>query len=153
MLNQLWLANVWQIQAGKHPTNWCFKGVQKASFGVFCMILHFWNRCRNPVPKSNRLANKLESFAEITKDDLCKILAKSATKSSPLDPVAASLFKIISDSLLKTLTLIVNRSMVLGIVAEILKRAMISPILKKPHLNLSASQITDMCQTCLSFQS
>ncbi len=89
-----------------------------------------------PVAHSEPIAtHRLESFAEVTEEELREILAKSAVKSCPLDPVLANFFMIISDSSLKTLTLIVNHSLASGIVPETLKKAMISPILKKPPLD------------------
>ncbi len=64
-----------------------------------------------------------------------KIIAKAPIKSCPLDPIPTDLFKTILDILIPTQTLIVTHSIGYGVMPHHLNQAVISPILKKPHLD------------------
>ena len=71
----------------------------------------------------------LTEFVQVGSFDVAKILSTAPVESCPLDPIPAKVFKAVSDSLLPTLTMIVNLSLRPGEVPSTLKEAMINPIL------------------------
>ncbi len=73
-------------------------------------------------------------FEPVTVENI-QILARAVNKSCPLDPISATVFKKVSDSLLSTLTLIVNQLLNSGKVPIELKEAMINTTLKKTSLD------------------
>ena len=77
------------------------------------------------------------SFSAITDDELLKIISKSAAKSCVLDPVATWLLKepALLQAVLPTLTTAVNYSLTSGNVPECLKKAVITPLIKKAGLD------------------
>ena len=86
----------------------------------------------NPEPPVETFVTE---FAQVESSDVAKKLSTAPVKSCPLDPIPAKVFKAVSDSLLPTLTRIVNLSLESGDVPSSLKEAMINPILKKSMLD------------------
>ena len=73
----------------------------------------------------------LDSFAEVSEDDVRKILHSSPTKSCTLDPIPTWLLKKCEDELIPVLTLIVNTSLSCAEFPKKLKRAFFTPLIKK----------------------
>ena len=85
------------------------------------------------------LISKLQFFSSYKKKfslciDQCLVL-KSPTKSCALDPIPTWLLKACTDSLVPLVTRIVNESLESGTVCDILKQAVVTPLLKKPNLD------------------
>ena len=76
-------------------------------------------------------SSSIEDFTELTEDEVAKFVAKSPSKTSPLDPLPTDLMKKCLPALLPSLTKIVNSSLQCGCMPETLKEAVITPILKK----------------------
>ena len=73
----------------------------------------------------------LDSFTEVTEDDIRKIVHSSPTKSCALDPVPTWLLKKCEDELIPVLTLIVDTSFSCAEFPKELKRAFLTPLIKK----------------------
>ena len=84
------------------------------------------------------LISKLQFFSSYRKFSLCIdqcLVLKSPTKSCALDPITTGLLKACIDSLVPVVTRIVNESLESGTVCDILKQAVVTPLLKKPNLD------------------
>jgi hypothetical protein len=79
----------------------------------------------------------LTTFKSLTQDEVAKIIMKSPSKSCSLDPIPTWLLKSILDPLLPTITDIVNLSTQFSTFPPNLKRALVTPILKKRTLDCS----------------
>jgi hypothetical protein len=79
----------------------------------------------------------LSTFTPLTTDDVLRIIMKSPTKSCELDPIPTWLLKKIVDSLLPTITDIINKSVQTSVFPPALKHARVTPLLKKPSLDKS----------------
>jgi hypothetical protein len=77
----------------------------------------------------------LTYFEPITENEMENIIRKAASKSCQLDPVPTWLLKDCVGILLPVIMKIVNLSLSTGTVPKILKEAILSPLLKKSHLN------------------
>ena len=73
----------------------------------------------------------LDSFTEVSEDDIRKIILSSPTKSCALDPIPTWLLKKCEDELIPVLTLIVNTSLSCAEFPKELKRAFLTPLIKK----------------------
>ena len=73
----------------------------------------------------------LDSFPEVSEDDIRKIIHSSPTKSCALDPIPTWLLKKCEDELILVLTLIVNASLSCAEFPNELKRAFLTPLIKK----------------------
>ena len=73
----------------------------------------------------------LDSFTEVSEDDIRKIIHSSPTKSCALDPIPTWLLKKCEDELIPILTLIVNTSLSCAEFPKELKRAFLTPLIKK----------------------
>ena len=73
----------------------------------------------------------LDSFTEVSDDDIRKIIHSSPTKSCALDPIPTWLLKKCEDELIPVLTLIVNTSLSCAEFPKELKRAFLTPLIKK----------------------
>ncbi len=80
--------------------------------------------------------SKFSEFRVVTIDELVKIMTKAPIKSCQLDPIPADIFKHSVATLALTITDIVNKSFQSGIMPDILKEAMVLPLLKKPQLDV-----------------
>ena len=74
----------------------------------------------------------IEKFASVSQDEVQKIINKSPTKSSSLDPWPTWMTKMHLKTLLPCLTAVVNRSLDLATFPSEWKHALITPLLKKP---------------------
>ena len=82
------------------------------------------------VPPSN-----LQCFRVMTVTEISKIISGSPPKSCLLDPIPTWLLKSNIDVLAPVITDIVNRSLQLGYVPAGMKKALVTPLLKKPSLD------------------
>ena len=86
------------------------------------------------VPRS-RLGSSLDSFTTTCDDEVGEIILMSPSPSCVLDPIPSWLVKQILDTLIPTISSIVNASLKSGVVPSCLKSAVITPMLKKPSLD------------------
>ena len=76
----------------------------------------------------------LTVFTQVTQDEIGKIISKSPTKSCLLDPLPTLLIKECIDILLPSITKLVNCSLWEGLVPDGLKKAVVTPLIKKASL-------------------
>lgn len=81
------------------------------------------------------IINPLKTFQPATRDEVKDIVNNSANKSCGLDPIPTFLVKKSLDVLLPSITTIVNSSLSTGHVPALFKLALVSPLLKKSHLD------------------
>ena len=79
-------------------------------------------------------ATCMSEFRPITQDEVLTIIKKTPTKSCRLDPIPTWLLKEHITSFLPTLTDIVNASLTSGVFPDVLRDAVVTPILKKSLL-------------------
>ena len=79
--------------------------------------------------------NTMENFTPMTNDEIGKLIAKSPPKSCSLDPVPTWFLKANIEVLLPTISTIVNKSLQLGYFPLAMRKALVSPLLKKPSLD------------------
>ena len=77
----------------------------------------------------------LDSFKNVTENEMRKMINESNSKHCPLDPIPTSLLKSSLDALLPIICKIVNTSLQSSTVPEVFKRAIVAPLLKKPSLD------------------
>jgi hypothetical protein len=77
----------------------------------------------------------LDNFTPATEKQVQKVILASPTKSCILDPWPTHLVKEFVDILLPSITKLVNCSMAEGFVPSSFKRAVITPLIKKPSLH------------------
>ena len=77
----------------------------------------------------------LDTFRPATEEDVFKIISKSPKKSCALDPIPAGFLIDILPTLLPTITKIINISLETGTVPRSMKKAIVSPLLKKLTLS------------------
>ena len=82
------------------------------------------------------MEKRLESFNTIDMPTLKKIVSKAPTKSCELDPLSTKLLKQFGDVVLPMVLEIINMSIHEADVPEVLKEALLWPLLKKPGLDL-----------------
>ena len=82
-------------------------------------------------PKEN-----LESFSALSIEEVSKIVRESSNASCRLDPIPTWLLKSCVDVLAPPITEMVNLSLLSGHVPEYWRTAVVSPLLKKPGLDL-----------------
>jgi len=71
-------------------------------------------------------------FQPVTEAHVRRVIMKSPSKSSSLDPIPTYLLKEVVDSLLPYITALVNASLQQGHLPTSQKRAIVTPLLKKP---------------------
>ncbi len=91
-----------------------------------------------PVADEVPTVYKLSVFQPVTAEDVSKIIKGSPIKACALDPISAKLFSKILPTLVPVITDIINLSITNSIVPQYLKEAMITPILKKPQLDVQS---------------
>ena len=79
--------------------------------------------------------NQMSAFRCVTVDEVHELVKKSPNKSCMLDPLPTWLIKQHINVLLPILSRIVNMSLLSGEFPDAFKKAVITPILKKPSLN------------------
>ena len=77
----------------------------------------------------------LNGFVPVSISDILRLIDKSAPKSCGLDPLPTSVVKDHAVTLAPVITNIVNLSLTSGEVPRELKRALVTPLLKKPNLD------------------
>ena len=93
----------------------------------------------------------LDSFTEVSEDDVRKIIHSSPKKSCALDPIPTWLLKKCEDELIPVLTLIVNTSLSCAEFPNELKRAFWHPWSRKSYLMQRFSRTTDPSPICHFF--
>ena len=90
----------------------------------------------NPFSNSSKLftGTRFTEFEQVTEDDILEIFKTNSIKTSPLDPIPASLLKQISSELVPYNTKIVNCSLREGSL-EGLKNSIVDPLLKNEKLD------------------
>ena len=77
----------------------------------------------------------LESFTNVSCDEVKTVMIKSPSKSCSLDPFPTTLLKQVLDPLLPAISKIVNTSLLSGIFPDLYKLSLTLPIIKKPSLD------------------
>ena len=109
-------------------------------FGSFFTdkITRIRNSFNNQTPHSTLpdfVPTKFTDFLPATEDQIRNVLLGSPTKSCILDPWPTFLVKEFVDILLPSITKLVNCSMAQGFVPSSFKKAVITPLIKKPSLS------------------
>ena len=86
-------------------------------------------------PDTSFAGNPLLTFEPDTDEFVLKIINSVSAKSCELDPIPTTLLYENLDTLLPTITNIINTSLTTGIVPRDLKTAVVKPLLKKPSLD------------------
>ncbi|KAK6175986.1 hypothetical protein SNE40_014357 [Patella caerulea] len=87
---------------------------------------------------SSPSAPSLCFFKPYTEDQVLKIIKDSKPTSCELDPVPTKFLLDYVSVLLPVITCIINKSLEFGVVPQSLKEAVVKPLLKKPHLEVSS---------------
>ncbi|XP_072018475.1 uncharacterized protein [Amphiura filiformis] len=82
----------------------------------------------------DQCVSEFTAFRAVTKEDVGSIISSSVIKSCPLDPIPSSLLKDCLESLLPSITRVVNMSLISGEMPQELKVARVVPLLKKSGL-------------------
>ena len=82
----------------------------------------------------NEITSKLTKFEEIDCSVVSKLIQKSNSKHSSLDPIPTTLVKACADILVPTITTIINKSLLCAHVPYAFKEAIVTPLLKKATL-------------------
>ena len=91
----------------------------------------------------------LTCFRPLSEETVRDLALKSPTKSCALYPIFTGLLKAGIDSLVPLTTCIVNDSLESGTVRDVLKQAIVTPLLKKPSLDSNMLKKTKKLQTCV----
>ena len=86
-------------------------------------------------PKKIVCNNKLEAFNRISESEVSELILKGNSKSCCLDPIPTKIIKQIVPALLPLITSIINKSLSMSHMPDSLKKAAVTPLLKKPTLN------------------
>ena len=78
---------------------------------------------------------ELNSFSSATSNNLMNLISAMSFKSSELDPIPGHLLKECIDTVLLTITKVVNQSLATASFPHQLKEAMIKPLIKKSNLD------------------
>ena len=81
------------------------------------------------------LTCSLNVFSAVTESEVCKIIAKSPTKSCSLDPAPTWMVNDSVDELIPMVTILVNLSLQSANVPDSMKQALVTPLLKKDDLD------------------
>ena len=88
-------------------------------------------------PISRTVSSILHSFQDASQDEIKRIIMKAPTKHCSLDPMPTHLLKDCIDSLLPSITRVINQSLRSGVVPSDFKKAIVKPLIKKPSLDPS----------------
>ena len=77
----------------------------------------------------------LNNFEPVDENEICKIISRLANKSCSLDILPTWMVKQCTNIIVPKLTYIVNLSLSTGVFPDVLKQAVITPILKKASLD------------------
>ena len=89
------------------------------------------------IPENYSQFPSLTTFDEVTAENVEKLLTDSAVKQCELDSMPVRLLKTFRYAFAPILAMLINISLVSGILPELHKRAIIRPRIKKPGLDLS----------------
>ena len=89
----------------------------------------------SPFAYDTGATTNLRTFTAVSEEEVKRVVMKSASKSCDLDPWPAWLVKEHLASVLPSLTHIINASLIAGEVPNSMKKAIITPILKKKSLD------------------
>ena len=78
----------------------------------------------------------LSEFRPMSQEEVMKLIQESKSKSCELDPIPSDLLKYCINEVLPIITEIINTSLTLGIMPDVLKHAVVKPLLKKLDLEL-----------------
>ena len=91
---------------------------------------------------------EFSEFQPVTEERVRKVVMESATKSCALDLIPTSLLKRCLDVFLPFITKLVNFSFRTGFIPESLKHAILTPLLKKPGLDVDVlNNYRPVCNT------
>ena len=96
--------------------------------------INLTDRHTNLSPTTSSLGEGLSKFTLMTDEEKFKIIKNSTTKSCSLDPLPTWLLKK-TDTLLPTITQIINKSLASGTFPTSFKSALVRPLLKKTNLD------------------
>ena len=88
-------------------------------------------------PPSNSHSQRITELSEFrlsTTEEIADIIKKMKIKTSPADPIPASVYKHIVDDLVPHITILVNKSLATGSI-EGIKQSVIAPLIKKYNLD------------------
>jgi hypothetical protein len=85
-------------------------------------------------PKPSNPPQILQSFRKVTEEEVRKLISSSPNKQCDLDPCPTYLVKEYLDQLAIPITNIINYSLSEGVFPECFKKALVTPLLKKPSL-------------------
>ena len=86
-------------------------------------------------PKPTNI-QKLDTFKNLSTEDVRKLINKMKTKSCELDVLPTYILKEMLDHLLPTITKIINMSLMQGVFIDKWKNALVRPLLKKKGMEL-----------------
>lgn len=84
--------------------------------------------------KQSECVTYLESFVKISDSDVSKLILGGNSKSCNMDPIPTTLVKQLLSTLLPSITTIINKSITEGKMPRSLKKAVVTPLLKKSSL-------------------
>ena len=90
----------------------------------------------NTLDSDTFIGQTLNEFQPLSHDQVRKLIMDSNSKSCDLDPIPADLIKQSINEVLPIITEIINMSLKIGVMPDILKHALIKPLLKKLDLEL-----------------
>ena len=94
------------------------------------------NSCNTISHHSSQFSSSFTVFHRVDMDYLRKLVLRTPTKSCLLDPVPTNIMKDCLDELLPILTTMINLSLESGFFPVIWKDSVVTPLLKKPGLDL-----------------
>ena len=71
----------------------------------------------------------------VSEDEVRRVVMRSSTKSCPLDPMPTWLLKDVLPTIVPLMTDVTNASLLSGVVPGTMKRAAVTPLLKRPSLD------------------
>ena len=107
--------------------------IEKIRDGLEKNPLDYPNHLRDSRPQFT--GNPLSEFQPVSEDDVAKVIGSSPSTSCCLDPLPTWLLKRCLASLLTVITLLVNLSLQSGEFCSSLKKAYVTPLLKKADLD------------------
>ena len=89
-----------------------------------------------PPPITSKSSSELQAFTGTSVNELCHLIADAPNKQCELDPITTWLLKECSTDLAPFLMDMFNKSLCSGEVSMALKTTIVTPILKKPNLDV-----------------
>ena len=87
-------------------------------------------------PENHWIPNALMKFRPLSCEDALKIVLASPAKTCDVDPIPTELLKKVLPAIIHLLTKLVNESLQTGEFLDDLKKALVTPLFKKPSLDL-----------------